>query len=211
MIVTIGSIKGGVGKSLVSTNFAFLRSLRRKRLLLIDADDQETTMEWVRQRTESNIDTPWDSKIIKSKSIRTELLNLKDKYDDIIIDCGGRDTDSLRAALSISDVFLTPFQPKSFDIWTSRNIGLLVQEAVEINPTLSSYCFINFAKPRGVDNDEAKQILATIPGITVLSEMLGRRESFSNATADGRSVVEIKSDLKATKEILALHDAIFSK
>ena len=36
--------------------------------------------------------------------IRTQLLQLRNKYDNIIIDVGGRDTSSLRAALTVADI-----------------------------------------------------------------------------------------------------------
>ena len=66
-------------------------------------------------------------------------------YDDIIIDCGGRDTASLRAALTVSDIFLVPFQPKSFDIWTTEKVCALVEEAKSLNDHLISYAVINCA------------------------------------------------------------------
>lgn len=42
---------------------------------------------------------------------------LSPKYEDVIIDAGGRDTTSQRAALIISDVALIPFNPRSFLIF----------------------------------------------------------------------------------------------
>jgi hypothetical protein len=37
------------------------------------------------------------------------------------------------------------------------------------------------------------------------------RKAFSNATAEGKSVMEMGHDKKAQKEIVALHDAIYGK
>lgn len=48
-------------------------------------------------------------------AIRAQMPNLKKKYDDIVIDTGGRDTRSQRAALIVADVYLVPFYPRSFD------------------------------------------------------------------------------------------------
>ena len=47
------------------------------------------------------------------------MLHLVGKYDHIIIDVGGRDTGSLRAALTVADAILIPFQPRSVDLWTA--------------------------------------------------------------------------------------------
>ena len=51
------------------------------------------------------------------------------KYADIIIDAGSRDTAGLRAALTVADVALVPFQPRSFDLWTLDKVISLITEA----------------------------------------------------------------------------------
>lgn len=210
MIITIGAIKGGCGKSLISTNLTVLRAQLGKRVLLVDGDEQGTAGDWSDHRTGLGINTPWTAIRLRANAVRTEILKLAGNYDDIIIDCGGRDTSSLRAALTVSDVFLVPFQPKSFDIWTATKVAELVQEVAVLNPNLKTYVFINCAIARGTDNDDAKKILAQIPGLILLPQTIGMRKSFSNATAEGLGVTELKTDKKAIEEIKALCEAIFN-
>ena len=71
--------------------------------------------------------------------MRTEVLRLAPKYQDIIIDTGGRDTTSQRAALSVADVLLVPFVPRSFDLWTLEKVAELVEEMKTANPKLHAY------------------------------------------------------------------------
>jgi len=210
MILTIGAIKGGCGKSLISTNLTVLRSMVGKKVLLVDGDEQGTSGDWSDHRTGLDINTPWTTIRLRANAVRTEILKLKDNYDDIIIDCGGRDTSSLRAALTVSDVFLVPFQPKSFDIWTATKVSQLISEVSIINPNLKTYAFINCAISRGTDNQDAQQILSQIEGLTLLPQTIGMRKSFSNATSEGLGVIELKTDKKATSEIKALCEAIFN-
>jgi chromosome partitioning protein len=210
MIITIGAIKGGCGKSLIATNLTVVRSMLGKKVLLIDGDEQGTAGDWSDHRTDLGINTPWTAIRLRSNAVRTEVLKLKENYDDIIIDCGGRDTTSLRAALMVSDVFVVPFQPKSFDIWTATKVSDLVQEACILNSKLKTYAFINCAIARGTDNDDAKKILAQVSGLTLLPQTVGMRKSFSNATSEGLGVIELKTDKKAVAEIQALCEAIFS-
>lgn len=75
--------------------------------------------------------------------LRKGVLELKTDYSDVIIDFGGIYTESLRAALTISNRLLVPFQPKSFDIWTMNQVTHLVEEAEKVNPNLKAYSFIN--------------------------------------------------------------------
>lgn len=209
MIVTIGAIKGGCGKSLISTNLTVLRSQAGKKVLLVDGDEQGTAGDWSDHRTGLGINTPWTTIRLRANAVRTEILKLKDNYDDIIIDCGGRDTSSLRAALTVSDVFLVPFQPKSFDIWTANKVAELVEEVSILNPNLKTYAFINCAISRGTDNEDAKKILAQVSGLILLPQTIGMRKSFSNATSEGLGVIELKTDKKAIEEIKALCLMIF--
>ncbi|HJZ23877.1 MAG TPA: AAA family ATPase [Candidatus Babeliales bacterium] len=209
MIITIGGIKGGCGKSLIATNLTVIRAKQGKNVLLVDADEQETTADWTNHRYDLGIKIPWTTIRLKANAVRTEILKLASNYDDIIIDCGGRDTTSLRAALTVSDVFLVPFQPKSFDIWTTRKVTSLIAEVNSLNNKLQSYAFINCAGSRGTDNDDAKKILSCAEGLQLLPVTIGLRKAFSNATADGLGVVEQRKDKKAITEIHALYNSIF--
>ena len=46
MIVVVGGIKGGSGKTTVATNLAVLRASGGHDVLLVDADDQETASDF---------------------------------------------------------------------------------------------------------------------------------------------------------------------
>jgi chromosome partitioning protein len=187
-----------------------IRSLDGKKVLLVDGDDQGTASDWVDHRMGLGITTPWITVRLKGMSVRHELIKMKEDYDDVIIDCGGRDTASLRAALTISDIFIVPFQPKSFDIWTISQVSEVVNEALSINPSLQAYSFINCGGARGKDNEEAQGILKQVEGIKPMPVSIGLRKAFSNATAEGLGVVEFKpQDKKANSEIKTLYRHIF--
>src|SRR5579862_55376 len=209
MIVTIGGIKGGVGKSLISTNLTVLRSVNGKKILLVDADEQGTSGDWTDHRISLGVQTPWTTIRLKSNAVRSEVLKLSKNYDDVMIDCGGRDTASLRAALTVSDIFLVPFQPKSFDIWTTTKVSELVEEVKTVNEKLIVYAFLNCTSSKGSDNEDAQSILSKADGIKLLPVTVGLRKAFSNATAEGLGIIELSKDVKAIGEIQALHDAVF--
>jgi len=211
MIVAIGGIKGGVGKSLIAVNLTAMRAHEGRKVLLVDGDEQGTASDWADHRIGLGVKTTWTTIRLKANSVRTEILKLAKDYDDIVIDCGGRDTASLRAALTVCDKFIAPFQPKSFDIWTINKVSALVEEAKSFNEKLSSYVFLNCACSRGSDNDDAKQILAKAEGLKLLPVTIGLRKAFSNATAEGLGIVEMRKDKKALSEMRALHNSVFDR
>ena len=149
------------------------------------------------------------------KAVRTEVLELAPKYDHIIVDTGGRDTTSQRAALAVSQVLLVPFVPRSFDIWTLNKVGTLVEEMRSVNPTLAAYVFLNRADPQGqgTENTEAANILGEIAELTYIHVPLGNRKAFGHAAAQGLAITELTgqhSNPKAAAEITVLFQRCFN-
>jgi chromosome partitioning protein len=211
MIIIVGGIKGGSGKTTVATNLAVIRASEGHDVLLIDADDQETATDFTAMRNELRQDGAGYTSIkLTGKSVRTETLRLAAKYEDIIIDTGGRDTTSQRAALAVANALLVPFVPRSFDVWTIEKVSELVNEMRAANPELQAYTFINRADPRGQDNDEAAEVLKEAEMLSFINTPLGSRKAFSNAAAAGLAVTELRPpDPKATEEFMELYKYVF--
>lgn len=211
MIYTIGGIKGGCGKTTLAVSLAVMLSAKGRKVLLVDADKQATATDFSQWRTESLGNTGFTSIQLAEIQVRNEVLKLKSDYDDVIIDAGGRDTASQRAALVISDILLTPFAPKSFDIWTLEQVVELVKEMQIANPTLQSYAILNKADQNQNDISEAKLYIEESGVIKVLDNCLRERKVFANAAAVGLAVTEYKpKNYKAISEMEALFDEITS-
>jgi chromosome partitioning protein len=211
MIVVLAHTKGGVGKSTLAVNMVVVRSRHGRDVLLVDADEQGTSMDFTTLRSEQLGQPGYTAVSLSGASVRTQVLQLRSKYEDIIIDAGGRDTAGLRAALTISDVALVPFQPRSFDLWTLEKMVELMTEAQEYRQTpLRAAAILNFLDPTGRDNIVAAEVLTGNQMIGYLHTPIGRRKAFPNAAAEGRAVCELKpQDPKATAEIAALVRAVF--
>jgi chromosome partitioning protein len=213
MIVVVGGIKGGSGKTTVATHLAILAAHAGWDVLLIDADDQETATDFTVLR---NARRPggagYTSIKLTGPAVRTDTQRLATKYQHLIIDTGGRDTTSQRAALTVADVLLVPFLPRSFDVWTLEKAATLVEEMRLANPGLRSYAFLNRTDPRGQDNLEAAAVLQDTPALVFLDTSLGARKAFSNAAAQGLAVTELTpQDRKASEEMLAVFRYLFER
>ena len=211
MIVIVGGIKGGSGKTTVATNLAVMSGAAGKDVLLIDADDQETSTDFTALRNEQlPTGAGYTSIKLTGAAVRTETQRLMSKYDRIIIDTGGRDTTSQRAALTVASVLLVPFVPRSFDVWTLEKVGKLVGEIRTVNPQLRAYAFLNRTDPRGHDNDDAAEYLRESGELEFIETPLGARKAFSNAAALGLGVIEFKPvDQKAVEEATKLYQYIY--
>jgi chromosome partitioning protein len=212
MILVCGGIKGGSGKTTMATNLAAMRAGAGKDVLLVDADEQESTTIFTAIRKRDQHERPqYTSIILRESQVRAEIDRMRVKYDDVIVDTGGRDTRAQRASLSLADVLLLPFNPRSLDIWTIENVEKLLEDMRTINPELRAVSFLNRADPVGSDNEDSREILSAVAGIEFAGLTIVNRKAFGKAVALGLSVMELnKPDEKATREIVALYEYLFS-
>jgi chromosome partitioning protein len=210
VILVVGNTKGGVGKTTLAINLAIARALQGRDVLLVDGDEQGTAISFTELRTEQLGAPGYTAVSLHGAAIRTQTRQLAPKYNDVVIDVGGRDTGSLRAALTVANTLLIPVQPRSFDLWAIDNIAALVREAREINERLRAVLVLNSADAQGSDNDAAAETLGEADGLEYLPLPVGRRKAFPNAAAAGRSVMEqTPKDPKAVQELAALAAAVF--
>jgi chromosome partitioning protein len=212
MILTVGNTKGGVGKTTVALNLAIARALAGRDVWLVDGDRQGTAQLALSIRAErGHLPGIACATYPDGSVLRSQVQQQARKFDDIIIDAGGRDSTALRAALVLSDVLLVPFQPRSFDVWSLAQIAALIDEAASVRDGLRAFACLNCADPgeASADNSEAAQAVADFPQITLLPP-LTRRKAFANAAGQGLSVLELRPiDRKAAGELKALVDTLF--
>ena len=215
MKILVGHTKGGTGKTTLALNLGITQALRGRDVWMVDADVQGTLLAALAQRGER---TPAIAAAQYTDG-DTLLAQLRQayRYDDVVIDAGGRDSQQLRAGLVAVDTLLVPFQPRNFDLWALEDLGRLVAEAVDLrqrrgDAPLRILGVINQADTAGQDNDQAAAMASDlIPGLQVLPVQIRRRKAYNNAAADGLAVIELRPrDAKATEEIDLLVDFIFN-
>src|SRR5262249_16835415 len=212
MILVVGGTKGGSGKTLLATSLTVLRTAAGQDVVVGDGDEQGSAMDFTRQRQRRTAGDPgYTAMQTREADVAVQVRRMVQKYGDIVIDVGGRDTASQRAALAVADRLLIPFPPTSVDLWTADTVVALLKEAQSFNPTLRAYAMINKAFPRGFDNAETAALLQEYPNHwTYVDTPIGNRKAFSNAFGGGYAVTEFQpKDTKAMAEIQALYRHMF--
>lgn len=213
MILTVGNTKGGVGKTTLAVNIAIARALSGRDAWLIDGDRQGTAQTAISIRAEAgHLPGIACASYPDGPILRAQVQQQSAKFDDIIIDAGGRDSTALRAALVLSDVLLVPFQPRSYDVWALSDMAALIDEARSVRDGLRCFAVLNCADPgeNSSDNLEAAAAVADVPQFEYLPTPLRRRKAFSNAAGGGQSVLEVRPpDTKAISELNSLISKLF--
>jgi chromosome partitioning protein len=214
MILTIGNTKGGVGKTTLAVQIAIARAMAGRDVWLIDGDRQGTAAAAIAARNEANRQPGIAcAQYPDGPALRAQVQQQRQKWDDIIIDVGGRDSTALRAALILSDVLVVPFAPRSYDVWALDDMAALVEEARSVRDGLRAIAVMNLADPgeHSADNAEAAAAVAEVPQFEYLPTPIRRRKAFSNAGGAGLSVAELSPrDAKAIAEMDALTASLFN-
>lgn len=213
MIYLVGGIKGGTGKTSLAFNLTIALANQGKDVVLIDADPQETARDLTDIRADNVENIGYTLTQLRGKTLRAQIPRLAERFHDVVIDCGGMDGTSLRAALLTSDVCFIPFQPRTTDILTLEKVEDLVEEAqaVRLNP-LIVYSFVNRSDHIGSWKADATNYLSESEILTFIDSPLINRVIYGYSQAMGLGIMEYvaqsekpsKSDQKAVQELYAL-------
>jgi chromosome partitioning protein len=219
MIVLVGGKKGGTGKSTIATNLAALRIEKagHKNLLLIDTDSQGSSADWTYYRKEEGKDGIECIQLFE-KRIVSEIDSKAKRYDDIIIDAGGRDSKELRYSMTVADVMLVPVGASQYDLNTIADVDELIDQARTVNPELQCYVVINNFPNHAqlTEGQEGIEFLKQFDNVIPLDFIIHHRIAFNRTAKEGLGVNELKNngstaDPKALEEITKLYEVIYNE
>lgn len=212
MIVVIGHIKGGTGKTTTAFQLAMHRRLTKpdRKVWLIDADEQQSALDTVSIRSDSGLTPALScSSYTKGRQLSSQLNAQFENWDDIIIDCGGRDSDALRVALLACNKLIVPCLPRAYDIWALSRLETLIESARNLGAEFDAYAFIN-RRDKSADCRETIDILDKSEVFTLMKSSFSARMSYAKAGGQGKALSEMKpADKKALSELEAFSKEIF--
>ncbi|MBV5311378.1 division plane positioning ATPase MipZ [Chromatium okenii] len=204
MILLLGGEKSGTGKSTIAVNLSVWLANAGIDVLLIDTDMQRTASHFIERRNQLG-DLPKVHCTEKHGNVFDSVRDLSTRYEQIIIDAGGRDSEELRTAMVASHLLYCPLKASQPDIETSVHMNALTQLARSLNPQLQARLLLSMAPTNPVihEAEQAQHVLTELPQFTLSNTIIRERKVYRDAMSDGRGVVEMNND-KATAEITAL-------
>ncbi len=206
MITVIGSLKGGSGKSTITFNLAVWLTLAEQKVMTIDADPQATLSDVIEVRNEEGYEPRIRLATVKDIQRKKKLA----QYDEVLIDVGTADLESLKQAVIIADRIFVPVPPSQADIWSTQRFLKLVKSLTDgIAPQI--YGFINRGDThRAVrETDEAAAALVSLPDIRYVKARLAQRTVFRRSFSEGLAVFELDPRSKGATEWNALAAVLY--
>ncbi len=208
MIYLFGAEKGGCGKSTLATNFAGMLLDEGKDVLLVDADKQPSSAKWVERRNENKNLSDMVCVRLMGKGIVKQVKELAKRYENIVIDAGGRDSVELRAAMAVCNRLYIPMIPSQFDAETLPDMSDLIERTEAFNPEIQATVVISKASPNPVvkESQELIEVLSDFENIGLAETVIRDRKVFRDAIKTGEIVLEYKNPInyKAINEMKLL-------
>ena len=211
MILLTGGEKGGTGKSTVAVNLAVWLARQGADIVLIDTDLQRTASHFVDRRNALDA-VPIVHCAEKHGNVFDTVRDLAKRYEQVIVDAGGRDSEELRTALVAAHMVYCPLKASQPDIETSVHMNELVKLARGMNPALEARLVISMGPTNPVvhETQEAQQILEELTEFSLSGVVIRDRKVYRDAMVEGRGVTEMNNE-KATAEIEALAREIYQR
>ena len=209
MIFLLGGEKGGTGKSTISVNLAAWLAGHGKDVILIDTDRQRTSSRFVERRNELN-DAPKIHCVEKYGNVYDTVRDVSSRYEYVLVDAGGRDSEELRTAMVVANKLYVPLKASQPDLETSVHMNELVNLARGLNPQLQAMLVISMGSthPAVHEDQDATEILSELPEFEMSNVVIRERKVYRDAMAEGRGVIEMGNE-KASDEIGDLAREVF--
>jgi chromosome partitioning protein len=188
-IIAVVNQKGGAGKTTLAMLLAGSLADRGKRVLVADADVQNSAVHW------SGMGAGFPAEVEdvsgEESKLHKALRKRAEEFDYIVIDSPPAATAQVTAsALRIAHLALVPVIPSPLDLWASVRIREAIVHARNKNPELEARLVVNQMQPNTV---LAREVLGMLPefGIPMLAASLKSRTAYRQCAALGGSILSL--------------------
>jgi len=189
-VIGVIQVKGGAGRSTVSTNLAGELS-KHGSTVLIDCDmPQGTAASWFAVRQGKGKAGALQA---DTASTHRELIDLVGKYqaaDFIVLDGPPRIAELTKAILILADLCIVPIGASAAEIWATSDILDMLEEAKKVKPLDVRMMWTRYRPQTKLAQGLTKQVKEEL-GLPALGTSLGMRVAYMEALGEGLTVAEL--------------------
>lgn len=201
MIISVTSLKGGVGKSTVAQNLAVCFACSRYSVCIVDVDTNQSALRWSGLRDDDLPAVPVYG-LTDGMELSKNIKHLNQSHEIVIIDGAPSLSQVTSKIILLADLLIIPILPSGLDIWaTEKFIDRYRDAEQQKEETIPAYFLINQNQTTNLSR-EVKEVLEAT-GISVFNSSLRNRIAYREAVIKGLGVFEYK-DEKAKAEMIEL-------
>lgn len=205
MIISIAHSKGGVGKSTTAMNLAAVL----KPDLIIDQD-----LHFGLSILNDYRESPFNVITIENTEALTKAIS--EAYENnfnVIIDCGGFDSDINRRAIALSDLVIVPANDSATEVVGLKTFDRVLNEICEtFDIEINAKALLTRTNPNRKHYQDIEAFVNKSKRIELLGSRLPARSDYDKALSAGLGVVEHKQTKysRAAREVKAFAEEIKS-
>lgn len=210
-IIAFVNQKGGVGKSTGAVHTADRFARQGKRVVLVDADAQQSSSQWVAELNESYPDLKLSSQaIVDPEDLFDKLQKLNEVSDVVVVDGPAKSNEITKAILARCHLALIPCRESIVELRSSGDILRLIRQVRELRGKLpKAAIFLTQVKSGTVLLREAREALGDDPDIPLMETIIFDRQVFKDAPGQATTVFGMPG--KPAKEAAALYDSLLTE
>ena len=198
-VIAIVAKKGGVGKTSLSLNFGVAAELKKKRVAVLDMDEQQSTTAWsVKYR---NMDDGPVFRPSEATDLARQLSILRNHdIDYVFIDTPPEDpatSKPVSAAVNAASLVLVPFTPQILAVEATDTTAKALRKSGK-----NCLIVINIG-PLPHHKRAVEDVLsaAEVYGLPICPHILARRQDIETAQRRGLGILEYDPKCEAAKEL----------
>jgi chromosome partitioning protein len=197
-VVTLISVKGGVGKTTISSALAVRAAEDSRRVALLDLDPQESLASWWTRRGRTKNPKLFE---VDATTEAIELL-VSEGWDWVFIDTGPARIELIEPGIAVADLVLIPTRPSALDIEQAAICVELCERHGK------PHAFVLNHAPAGTKLTKSSIQFLKQNGSTVMDTPITFRQAYMAAVTVGKSGPEVEKAGVARKEVDALWSAV---
>jgi chromosome partitioning protein len=201
MIISITSLKGGVGKSTLAQNLSVCLAHIGYKVAIVDTDTNASSVHWSGIRAEEHPKVTVFG-ISDSNALRKNIQNIQQDYDVIIIDGTPSLSKLVSTIILLGDIVLIPIRPSGLDLWATEKFIEKYEQAKTLKEQVKAFFVMNMYDEKININKETKDVLDELE-IPTLQTTIKSRIAYVEAVVQGIGVYEYR-DKKAKEEMANL-------
>jgi chromosome partitioning protein len=185
-VIAFVNQKGGVSKSTTSIHFTYWLLKQGKRVLLVDADAQQSSSQWVKGIKAVEV-------VCEVLSTPDELLEkipiLAEQCDYLVVDGPASLSEATRAILFRTDLAIIPVQPSGVDLRSSADTMRLVAQAQSVRGGQPKAALFLSRAVKGTRlKEEAIALLEKNPGAVLLETTIHQKQAIADSSGQSATV-----------------------